>query len=372
MDMDGSVDVVVVGGRCAGAATAMLLARAGLRVRLLERARRLTDVVSGHMIKPPGVARLRAWGLLDELVATTPVLLDRTLWVDGEPRPTPPLPADGHALAPRRTVLDPLLLDAARESGVDVRLGVGVTGVLEHGQRVAGVTTSGGEHRARLVIGADGRHSTIARAVHAEHTWFRPAATYSYYTYWSGTGVDGVHVWMEQGFLLGLFATNDGQALLFYQCPAAGFDTVRRDARAHYHRVLRERPAVGRLLGDGVITDRLRGTGDLPSFVRRSAGPGWVLAGDAGHHKDPLIARGITDAFRDADLIAELVTAHWDDDLDTGLAEYPRLRDRAALPLAEANHTIAELDRPGAELAELWQAAVRLEQRLDQEPMVTG
>jgi len=366
---DEPVDVVVVGGRCAGATTAMLLARAGLRVRLLERARRVGDIVSGHMIKPPGVDRLRAWGLLDDLVATTPEIFNRTYWLDDEPHSAPPLPGGRHALAPRRTVLDPLLLDAARQSGVDVRLGTSVTGVRMAGQRVVGVDTNVGEHRARLVIGADGRHSTIARAVHAEYTWFRPAATYAYYTYWSGSGIDGVHVVLYSGMVVGLFPTNDGQVQMFYQAPVAGLGTARRAADERYHRV-HERDTVRRLLGDAKITERLRGSGDLPSFFRRSAGPGWVLVGDAGHHKDPLIARGITDAFRDADLVAEIVTAHWDDDLDAGLAEYPRHRDRAAMPLAEANHTLAELNWPTDVFAQHWLAAGALEEQIDRQPIV--
>ena len=367
---DEPVDVIVVGGRCAGATTAMLLARAGLRVRLVERARRVGDVVSGHMIKPSGVDRLRAWGLLDELVMTTPVIYNRTYWLDDEPHHAPPLPDGRHALAPRRTGLDPLLLDAARQSGVDVRLGTGVTGVRMDGQRVVGVDTNGGAHRARLVIGADGRRSTIARAVRAQYTWFRPAGTYAYYTYWSGAGVDGVHVVLESGVLLGIFPTNDGQTQVFYQAPAAGFGMARRSADEHYHRVLHEREPVRRLLGDARITERLRGSGDLPNFFRRSAGPGWVLVGDAGHHKDPLIARGITDAFRDADLVAEIVTAHWDDDLDAGLAEYPRHRDRAAMPLAEANHALAQLNEPADVFTRHWLAAGALEEQIDGQPMV--
>jgi 2-polyprenyl-6-methoxyphenol hydroxylase-like FAD-dependent oxidoreductase len=137
-------DVVVVGGRYAGAPIAMLLARAGLSVRLLERSARLGDVVSGHLIKPAGVARLRRWNLLDAVLATgCPWLDDRVLWLDGQPeRPPAPQPGTG-AIAPRRTVLDPILLTAAAQAGADVEMGVSVDGLVRHGGRVTGVTITG-------------------------------------------------------------------------------------------------------------------------------------------------------------------------------------------------------------------------------------
>ena len=278
-----AVDVVVVGGRCAGAPTAMLLARAGLRVRLLERARELRDVVSGHMIKPPGVARLRAWGLLDDLLAAgTPILTRRTLWIDGEPRTAPALPPQTPALAPRRTVLDPLLLEAAASAGVDVRLGTTVTDVVRRDGRVVGVATPGGTHRARLVVGADGRRSTLARTLDATMTWARPPATYAYYAYWSGTGIDGVHAWLQPGLFAGMFPTNHDRALAFVQAPAAGFTTAHQDPGEHYRRLLDDRPALRGLLGAGTRAEQLRGIGDLPSFFRRSAGPGWGSSATPG------------------------------------------------------------------------------------------
>lgn len=360
-----TADVIVVGGRCAGAPVAMLLARAGLRVRLLERAHQLGDVVSGHMIKPAGAARLREWGLLGELLdVPTPAITAATLWVGGEPRPAPPMPADRTALAPRRYVLDRLLLAAARDAGADVRLGVTARGVLRAGGRVTGVRTTAADLRARLIIGADGRHSVIARAVGADWTWLRPSATYGYYTYWSGAQVDRMHAWIEPGLFAGVFPTNDGKALMFYQAPAAGFADARLAPGERYRRVLDDRPALRQLLAGAKVTEHIRGIGDLPTFFRRSAGPGWALIGDAGHHKDPLIARGIADAFRDAAVLADTVTRHWDSGLDEAVAAYERRRDRDARPLAEANLTIAALDRPGPVLAERWRFAAALEQQL--------
>jgi 2-polyprenyl-6-methoxyphenol hydroxylase-like FAD-dependent oxidoreductase len=359
-------DIVVVGGRCAGAPTAMLLARAGLSVRLLERSARLGDVVSGHLIKPAGVARLRKWNVLDAVLATgCPPLDDRVLWLDGQPHP-PSAAGPGIApVAPRRTVLDPILLTAATDAGVAVEMGVSVHGLLREGGRVTGVATSAGQRGARLVIGADGRNSRIARLAGATIYHDHPPVTFAYYTYWRGCPVAGVHAWLERGRFFGIFPVGGGLALAFVQAPRGEYATFRRDPLTAYVGELRSRPALARLLGEAVIAERLRGTTALPTFFRKSAGPGWALVGDAGHHKDPVIARGIADAFRDADLLASAVADGWHGDLDAELADYARQRDACAVPLSDANLGIARLDMPTEALGAAWFRMNGLEQALD-------
>jgi 2-polyprenyl-6-methoxyphenol hydroxylase-like FAD-dependent oxidoreductase len=366
-------DVVVVGGRCAGAPTAMLLARAGLSVRLLERSARLGDVVSGHVIKPPGVARLRRWKLLDTVLATgCPGLDDPVLWLGGKPY-RPPAPGPGpSAIAPRRTVLDPILVTAASQAGVKVEMGVSVRGLLRQGGRVTGVTTSGGQRRARLVIGADGRNSLIARLAGATTYHDHPPVTFAYYTYWRDCPVAGVHVWLEPGRFFGMCPVGDGLALAFVQAPPEEFPAFRRDPLTNYVSELRSRPPLADLLGDGAVAERLRGTAALPTFFRVPSGPGWALAGDAGHHKDPFIARGISDAFRDADLLAAAVVDSWQGDLEAALAEYGRQRDRCAIPLSDANLNIARVAMTSGSLGAAWSQMTELEQALDSPAAIDG
>jgi flavin-dependent dehydrogenase len=201
--------------------------------------------------------------------------------------------------------------------------------------------------------------------VAAEYTFHEPPATFAYYSYWRGLDVTQVHAWLETGLFLGLIPTDDDLTLVFYQAPAARFEDARRDPVEAYLRTLHSRPQIRELLQRGALAERLRGSRDLPTFFRRSAGPGWALAGDAGHHKDPLIARGIADAFRDADLLARHLLDGWDADLDSALRRYERDRNGVAAPLAAANSALARLDSTSSSLALRWQQAAALEARLD-------
>lgn len=347
-------DIIVVGGRCAGAPTAMLLARAGFKVRVIERSAQLGDTLSGHMVKPAGTARLRTWGLLDAVLETgAPPVLSGRAWLAGQPvgelasmasadgESAAPGPGVPPAVAPRRGALDPVLLEGARQAGASVELGNSVHGLLTEGPRVTGVATDRGDYRARLVIGADGRNSRVAHLVGATKYIDNAAATYAYYTYWKGSTVSGFCAFLDEGSFTGMFPTNGGLTMVFFQAPHAGFEAARRDPTAHYLSLLKSQPAAMEFLADAAPVEPVRGTGALPTFFRVSAGRGWALAGDAGHHKDPLIARGIPDAFRDAELITAAVTAGWDGDLDQALAGYTARRDARARPLSAANDSVA-------------------------------
>jgi flavin-dependent dehydrogenase len=179
-----------------------------------------------------------------------------------------------------------------------------------------------------------------------------------------------VHAWLEPGRFFGTFPVGDGLALAFVQAPRSQYPAFRRDPLTAYLSEWRSRPALANLLGEGLIAERLRGTAALPTFFRTSSGPGWALAGDAGHHKDPAIARGIADAFRDADLMASAVTEGWHGDLDAALAEYSRQRDRCAIPLSDANLGIARLDIADGALGAAWSQMTELEQALDDQQAI--
>jgi flavin-dependent dehydrogenase len=264
------------------------------------------------------------------------------------------------------------LLNAAVQAGVKVEMGVSVHGLLGQGGRVTGVITSAGQRRARLVIGADGRNSRIARLAGAKTYHDHPPVSFAYYTYWRSCPVAGVHAWLEPGRFFGIFPVGGGLTLAFIQGPRDEYSTFRSDPLAAYLSELRSRPALAGLLGQGVIAERLRGTAALPTFFRISSGPGWALAGDAGHHKDPVIARGIADAFRDADLMASAVTGGWHGDLEAALAAYMRQRDQCAIPLSDADLGIARLDMTSGALGAAWSQMTELEQALDNPAAVSN
>jgi len=325
-------DVIVVGARVAGASTALLFAQAGHRVLLVDRAHFPSDTLSTHYIHQPGVALLARWGVLDAIRATGCPALHRTVYQVADVR----LDGHGHAVdghqaayAPRRHLLDKLLIDAAVAAGAEFREGCSVAGPLVEDGRVTGVRfradSSRGVERARLVVGADGMRSTFAKAVGAPYEVQDPLLSCVYYTYWQGMRTD-FELYERPGRWVGAVPTNDGATMIAAYYPQAEYNRVRGDAQAHYLTNIRTTaPALYERLLDGEQVERLRGTGDQQNFFRRAGGPGWALVGDAAHHKDSITARGISDAFLQAQLLADHVAGGDLADrgrLDTGLARY--------------------------------------------------
>jgi 2-polyprenyl-6-methoxyphenol hydroxylase-like FAD-dependent oxidoreductase len=305
-------DAIVVGARCAGSPTAMLLARAGHRVLLVDRARFPSDTLSTHYIHQSGVACLARWGLLPRIVATgAPPIRTYTLdlgpfALHGTP---PPIGGVADAYSLRRTVLDQILMDAAAEAGAEVRTGFPVDGLVVDGGRVTGIRSRGVTERARIVIGADGLGSLVARTVDAPVYDDRGTLTCAYYTYWRGVEMDGVELYPRPGRMIVAAPTAGGEVLTIVLWPRAEFQTVRSDVERHFMAALELAPDLAARVRGGERTARFRGTGRLPNFYRRPHGPGWALVGDAGYHKDPILALGIADAFRDAELLAGAVDA---------------------------------------------------------------
>lgn len=344
-------DVIVVGARCAGAPTAMLLARAGLDVLLVDRARFPSDMMSTHYIQPEGMLRLASWGLLGDLMTAsdTPRVDVMNLQFGSIPftaeygKLYPPEFPTPFGYCPRRTVLDAFLVDAARAAGADVVEGFSVTDVLRDGDgRVTGIAGNGGaspaDLSARLVVGADGLHSRIARLVGAEEHDRIDSALCGYYSYFSGVDRD-CEVWITPGAAAFVFPTTDHRHCIAVITTADRFPQFRTDIDATFAAVLGQAsPALARDVGAATQEERWTGTTDVPHFYRQPWGPGWALAGDAGLHVDPTRGFGITKSFNEAEWLAQAITdGIRNGDLDAALERYAQARDRAGAVYTERN-----------------------------------
>jgi flavin-dependent dehydrogenase len=322
----------------------MLLARKGYKVLLVDRATFPSDTMRNHMIRLPGVAKLQRWGLLDRVIATGCPPIRRQIFDLGDfPLPAETLPSDGveAEYAPRRFVLDKILVDAAAEAGAEVREGFSVSEIVMEDGRVVGVMgkSKGGppvEERARIVVGADGQHSLVAKTVGAATYNERPTLTCAYYSYWSGLPSNGLEIWYssDPAYVIIVFPTNFGLTCAAVQVPSSRFAEFRLDVERHFMDVIDLAPDFSKRLRAGNREERFYGTGDLANFFRKPYGPGWALVGDAGYHKDPVSARGVSDAFRDAELLADAIDEGFSGrlSLDDAMSEYERQRNEAAMP----------------------------------------
>ncbi|MGH3980854.1 MAG: NAD(P)/FAD-dependent oxidoreductase [Pseudonocardiaceae bacterium] len=354
-------DAIVVGARCAGSPTAMLLARAGYRVLLLDRATFPSDTLSTHYIHQPGVAALARWGLLDRVRTSGCPPLDQAVYQVADIR----LEGCGRGVdgqragyAPRRRVLDAILVDGAVAAGVEFRGHCSVSGLLrDDSGRVVGVEGTYRGHRfterARLVIGADGMRSTVARLCGARYTVQDPRLTCAYYTYWEGLPAR-FELYERPGSWVAAVPTNDDATLVLAYFPQSRFDEVRADVhRAYLDQVRTTAPSLFERMQGKRRTERLRGTGDQQNFFRQATGPGWALVGDAGHHKDSITARGISDAFFQAEsLVRHVGDGLGDPDrLDKALRWYAEDRDESLIEGYEATLTVAQLETPEMRLS---------------------
>ena len=310
-------DAIIVGARCAGSPTAMLLARRGFKVLLVDKATFPSDTISTHILWPHGAEILRRWGLLQRLAATGVPPICRRMTFDVGPfalRGTIPDANDGMGgFCPRRTVLDALLVNAAAESGADVREGFTVDELLVADDTVIGIRgrAKGGkslEERARIVIGADGVNSFVARAVRAPEYDAQPVAACGYYSYFSGIRQDDIELYPRDHVAFGGAPTNDHVHLVMVNWPAGDFTTVRGDIDAHVWRALEAAPDFLARVREGRREEKWYGTAGVPGYFRRPYGNGWALVGDASYNRDPITAQGISDAFIDAESLADALT----------------------------------------------------------------
>jgi flavin-dependent dehydrogenase len=349
-------DVVVVGGRVAGASTAMLLARAGLRVGVFDRARAGSDTLSTHALMRAGVLQLSRWQVLPRLVeAGTPAIRSVTFhYGDGRTSRVSIRPSPGVAAlyAPRRHLLDRVLIEAAAGSGADVQHESAVLGLLRDDDgRVRGVRVRGRDGRessvrAALTIGADGVGSLVAREVAAPVVLQGRASSAVLYRYVAGLPADGYFWAYGEGTGAGLIPTNDGETCVFVATTPERMRGLRREgAEAAFEHLLAKVPAIGGDVMAALPTGQLHGWRGLPGYMRRPFGPGWALVGDAGYFKDPITTHGLTDALRDSELLADAVVRTFEGaPPEVALGEYQLMRDRLSKALVEVTESVARYD----------------------------
>jgi menaquinone-9 beta-reductase len=345
-----SYDVIVIGGSVSGAPTAMLLARQGHRVLLVEKTVFPRDRNSTHFIWPRGMSYLNRWGVADRLLQASPSFRNMEVCIEGislvgavsldaVKQRFQSLHGDDRDVldvycGPRRFLLDEHLLNCAKEAGVDVREGVNYSGVQIEDGRVVGIraSTSTGEKldvRAKLVIGADGRFSRFADDVGSATLDFRELSTFAYYGYFAGIDKPELAIHKRGRYGTAIFPTmNDTHMVLVYG-PTAMWDAFRQDAVRNFSDVYRFcAPDVTDLIERGRRTEPFKACGKMEAFQRQNNGPGWALVGDAGSFKDQVTAMGITHSFRDADLISSHIhrALSGEMSLDAALAQYAEVR----------------------------------------------
>jgi 2-polyprenyl-6-methoxyphenol hydroxylase-like FAD-dependent oxidoreductase len=337
-------DAIVIGARCAGSPTAMLLARRGFKVLLVDKATFPSDTISTHILWPHGAEILGRWGLVQRLTATGVPPICRPMTFDVGPfalRGTIPDANDGMGgFCPRRTVLDALLVNAAAESGAEVREDFTVDALLIADDTVIGIRGHATgmnpvEERARIVIGADGVNSFVARAVRAPEYDVQPVAACAYYSYFSGLRQDDIELYVREHVAFGGAPTNDGLHLVMANWPAKDFTTVRGDVEGHVWRALEAAPDFLARVREGHREEKWYGTAGVPGYFRKPFGKGWALVGDASYNRDPITAQGISDAFIDAEALVET--------LSPGLAGSGVLDDRVTVHESARNERVRSM-----------------------------
>lgn len=378
---EGIYDAVIVGARVAGASTAMLLARRGHRVLLVDRAVFPSDTVSTHFLWPRGTSYLSRWGVLERIRAVTPMFermhltLEGVNLVGGVPRDQlakrfTSLHEDDASYVTesycsvRRTILDDVLVREAERAGAEVRTDFTVKELVHERGRVAGIvgTSADGKtcrERARIVVGADGRSSLVARLVGAPTFETHPKCSFAYYSYFSGAGLERARLLRRGRLGVAAVPTNGDAAMVLFFGPAEWFAAFRRDAeRSFFAGIAMVDAELGERVRSGRREEKFRGTNDMAGFWRAGAGDGWLLAGDAACFKDQSSASGITHAFRDADLAAAALGRAFAGEcsVDAALDEYRQRRYADAIDYYRFACMQAEMNPARLDELELYEA----------------
>ena len=256
-------------------------------------------------------------------------------------------------------MLDKILVDAAARAGAEIRERFSVDDVIVEDGTVVGIRgrSDGGAavvERARVVVGADGRTSRVAKAVRPAQYNDKPMLQWSYYTYWSDLPVDGFEIVVRPDRGWAAMPTNDGLTLLVVGWPYSESVAYRADVEANYLKTLQLAPEFAERVASATREARFIGAA-VPNFFRTPYGPGWALVGDAGYTKDPITAQGISDAFRDAELCATALdnTFAGRTTFEAAMAAYQQTRDDQVLPIYEFTTQLATMEAPPAEMQQL-------------------
>jgi flavin-dependent dehydrogenase len=364
-----SYDAIVIGARAAGSPTAMLLARHGYDVLAVDRAQFPSDTLSTHVLHPPGVAALQRWGLLDAVVASgcpaiTGYRLDfGPVIISGTSHPVEGITT---AYAPRRTALDAALVAGAREAGVEVREDYNVDEVLVEGGGVVGIRRGEHEDRARIVIGADGRNSLLAKAVHAVDYHTKPRLQYSYDTSFSGLPTHQFETFVRPDRGFACAPTNDGLTMVVAGWPYAEAQAYKTDIEGNFFQTLQLAPDFAARVATAKREAPFLG-GAVPSWFRQPYGDGWALVGDAGYNKDPITAQGITDAFLDAERCTDAIHQWLGEGrpFEEVMGAWHQERDAKDMPIYEFTAQLATLEAPPPEMQQLLAAVHGNQQAMD-------
>jgi menaquinone-9 beta-reductase len=343
-------DAIVVGGSVSGAPTAMLLAREGYQVLLVEKSTFPRDTNSTHFIWPRGMSYLNRWGLAEQILESTPHFKDMEIVIEGISLigsvPLKDLRQrfltlhgndDGviqYYCGPRRYYLDHYLLNESRKAGVDVREGVTFERTIVENNTVIGIVAKDSEGlefqaQSKIVIGADGRFSRFAKDVGAKTKDYRELSTFAYYGYFSGIHRKELSIHKKGRLGTAIYPTMNNTQMVLVYGPTAWWDDFKKDTEKNFLDIFRFcAPEVAKLVENAQRTENFKACGTMPAFQRELCGPGWVLVGDAGSFKDQVTAMGITHSFRDAELITSFLdhALSGEMEMDKALSQYQKVR----------------------------------------------
>ena len=365
-------DAIVIGARCGGSPLARLLARQGQRVLLVDKSEFPSDTMSTHYVKRTGAAYLRDWGLLDAVEAIGTPRIRRlnmrfgNVSLCGEAPPHRGLACD---YTPKRVYLDKILVDGARDAGVEVRERFTVRDLIFEDDRVVGIQgfekgKGAVEDRASVIVGADGIKSLVARKVGAKTYHDTGSLTCAHYAYFSGIREHddeaSLYVLDEARRFIITFPTNDDHNVILVFWPHEEARRVQGDLADAFQETLDLVPELAKRVRAGKQEARFRGTHALPNFFREAHGPGWALIGDAALHRDPITAQGISNAFTQAHLLAEELGASFagQKSQDLALASYDQRQVELLKPLFDYTVYLAQLEPFPEPLQEMLAAMV--------------